>query len=486
VISFRARLALVHLAVIVAVLAATAAAAYWGLSRAVHGQLDSALLSLAQIEAAMMAADPQQPARVHEVAAGPAHPSFSFVRLDRLVQIVDARGDVLARSSNLGNSHLPIDASLIAHLSDGVPVFQTLHGFGEEPVRMVSVPVGSGAGIRVVQVAGSLDDVNNVVDSASVLFIAMGVALMAAVGAAGALLTRRAFRAIDDVVEQARRIDPQKLSARLPHPSTNDEIGRLVDTLNDMLARIEHAFEAQRRFTADASHELRSPLSRLRTELEVTLRKPREPAAYVQALRSCVDEAERLTVLVEELLMLARLDSGQENEMGETVRLDEVAREVVDRHLAGAAASRIELLADTPATVTARFSRSAAQLAISNLVDNALKFTPPGGEVTVRVYQEAQQAMVSVADTGPGIPAGDLAHVFERFYRGSAARASDAPGFGLGLALSRSLAERHGGHIEATNGMTGGAVFTLRLPLEFHIAPTSPSRAPEDAESTGA
>jgi two-component system OmpR family sensor kinase len=463
VASFRRRLALVHLAVMLPVLAVAALAAYWGLSRTAHGQLDAALLALAETEAGMLLQSPGQPVRVHDAQPGPWPPSFA--RLDRLVQVVDARGEVLARSANLGNARLPVSAPLLQKLSSAGPVFDTLQGYGEEPVRLVSLPVRAGGELRVVQVAGSLDDVNHVLEAAGLLFLALGLALMLAVASAGALLTRRVFGAIDDVVQQARRIGEASLDERLPHPGTRDEIGCLVDTLNAMLGRLEQAFEGQRRFTADASHELRSPLSRLRTELEVALRRPRDPVEYVDALRSCVEEVQRLTVLVDELLMLARLDARQPVAEVGTVALDRLVHAAVQRLQGHARERHVELVAEPTPHVVARIGHGAADLVLANLLDNALKFSTPGGRVTVSLSADAQVACLSVADTGPGIAAGELPHLFERFFRGSAARAGVAPGVGLGLALSQAMVQAHGGHIEAANRPGGGALFTVRLPL---------------------
>lgn len=470
-LSFRKRLALAHVSVIVVVMAIAAFGSYLVFARNVHRELDAALLALAETEMGMLlSAGDGDTVIVHEAPPGPGAPSF--VRLDRLVQIVDAQGRVLARSANLGEAQLPIPPVLRERLAAGETVFETLNGFGEEPTRMVSVPVPEGAAgkgaLLAVQVAGSLDDVNRTVAMASVLFLILGGALLLALGAAGALITRRAFGAIDDVVQQAHRIGDANLGERLPHPGTNDEIGRLVDTLNAMLARIEHGMEAQRRFTSDASHELRSPLSRLRTELELALRRPREPAAYVETLHSSLEEVESLTLLVEELLVLARLDAGQERDAAETVSLNVLAEEAVRRLEPMARERRLALLLAPAPPVAARVARGAASLALANLLDNALKFSPAGTTVRVslRADAETNEAVISVSDRGPGIRGDELPHLFERFYRGATARSDEkTPGLGLGLALSQAVVHAHGGRIEAANESGGGARFDMRLPL---------------------
>ena len=469
--SFRQRLLIAHMAAIVIVLGAGAFGAYWSLARAVNGQLDAALLALAETEQGLLQNAPDQAITVHEVTQARAP---SFIRLDRLVQIIDDQGVPLARSANLGKAALPAPPSLLAELTAGRTVFETLEGFGDEPVRIVSVPVTGHEHVLAIQVAGSLDDVNNVERSAGVLFVIMGIALIAAIALAGASLTRRVFRAIDDVVQQARRIGEANLSERLPHPGTHDEIGRLVETLNAMLARLERGFESQRRFTADASHELRSPLSRLRTEMEVALRRSRDSAEYVETLRSCLEEVDRLTTLVDELLTLARLDAGGERGSVEHVALDSIVEEVVHRFEPLARERRVHITTQIDKSIVADIGRGPAGLVIANLIDNAVKFSPSGGRVTVSLAGDDAEAIVAVTDEGPGIQREELPHVFERFYRGQAARTSLAAGVGLGLALSQAIVRAHGGRIDAFNESGCGATFSVHLP-RITALPTTPA-----------
>ncbi|MGO4380983.1 sensor histidine kinase [Pseudoduganella sp. RAF53_2] len=462
-ISLRQRLVLVHLLTVVAIVACAAFAGWWVLSRSVEGQLDAALLALAEIEAGALTDAHGQPIRVHEAAAGTAPPSL--VRLDRLVQIIDARGKVLARSANLGAAVLPAPKPLLDRLGAGETVFETLPHTSEEPLRMVALPIVVNGQALVIQVAGSLDDVNQILQSSTLLFASLATALLIAVGYAGAIFTRKAFRAIDNIVDQAHRIGDANLSERLPHPGTDDEIGHLVDTLNAMLERLERTFDLQRRFTADASHELRSPLSRLRAEIEITLRRPRESQDYVDALRSSLEEVERLTMLVEELLMLARLDAGQEHSPIEPVSLNALVAETVTRMEPIAREHQIRIAVDAASEVVAKVAHGPAALVLTNLLDNALKFSPSAGEVTVRIFADQQNAMLSVADQGAGVTAEDLPGLFERFYRGASARTSGTPGVGLGLSLSQAIAHAYGGRIDASNGVNGGAVFTVSFPL---------------------
>ena len=486
-LSFRRRLALLHVVVVTTVLAVAATLTYLSLVAALRAQLDGALLVLAEQEASILAASPGLPVAVHEPGTTAAPPPYA--RLDRLVQIIGPRGEVLARSANLGAAALPNDAALLARLARGETVFEHL-AFGDEPTRRVSVPVHGGRALAV-QVAGSLDDVDHAVASAGWMFLVMGLVLVVVLTVAGAQLTGRVFGAVDDIVRQARRIGGRTLAERLPHPGTRDEIGRLIDTLNDMLARLEHAFEAQRRFTADASHELRSPLSRLRTELEITLRRPRGADEYVQALRSGLEEVARLTTLVEELLALARLDAGQDTAPVAPVAIGPILEAVVQRaqpaaqargmtlslagadgpgadasgaHASAAPAAGADESNDGGPGATARLPRELLMRVATNLVENAVKYGAADGTVLVSLVVRPDATELVVEDDGPGLPAEERERVFERFYRGTAARAADIEGTGLGLALSDLIVRAAGGRIEVGVSRWGGARFAVHLP----------------------
>ncbi|KAB8044221.1 sensor histidine kinase [Janthinobacterium aquaticum] len=462
-LSLRRRLVLIHLLATVATVGVTAAAGWWQLSRSVRGQLDSALLALADTEVGMLSDAGGAVVKVHESPAGSA--PLSLTRLDRLVQIIDGNGRVLARSANLGADKLPVPARLQAQLAAGETIFDTLPDVREEPLRMVSVPVVVDGHRYAVQVAGSLDDADQILQSAAILFAVMATALLALVGWAGARLSRQTFVAMENIVDQARKIGDSSLDRRLPHPGHDDEIGHLVDTLNAMLGRIEQAFEAQRRFTADASHELRSPLSRLRTEIEITLRRPRSNEEYVGVLRSCLAEVGGLTMLVEELLMLARLDAGQQLAQVELASLASLASDAVTRLRGPAAERRIAIVLEDHLAQAVQVDRAPVSLVLRNLLENAMKFSPADGHVTVRLEHSESGVMLSVQDQGPGIAEQDLPFLFERFFRGSSARAGEVDGVGLGLALSQSIMQACGGRIDAVNAATGGARFLMWVPV---------------------
>jgi len=466
-LSFKARLTLVYLVAVALILVGTALTANWALSRAVLSQIiDGAILALAEAEAAAIVENPHPPTHVHEMAPGTAAPSFA--RLDKFVQIVRMDGQAVARSVTLGNARLPTKPDLLARLQDGQTVFETVDNFGEEPIRMVSLPVEVAGTRYAIQVAMSLEDAYAVLRSARLLFTGMAVSILVGVGLIGVLLTRRALRPIDRIVSRAREIGEGSLSERLPRPAQQDEIGRLVDTLNEMLGRIQGSFEIQRRFTADAAHELQSPLSRLRTELEVTLRRHRDTAEYEDTLRSCLDKVERLSILTRELLTLARLDAEQGRAPAAgTVSLGPLLEGVV-RRLASEAERRRVTIAVHPSqalSLSVRCAEGLADLVFTNVLDNAVKFSPPGGQVVIETAAEGAAVVVAVSDAGPGIPADEVPRVFERFYRGRVARANDSRGFGLGLAISRAVVENHGGQMSVESAAGCGATLRIRLPV---------------------
>jgi len=395
----------------------------------------------------------------------------SFERLDKFLQITTLDGTPLARSATLGTAHLPLSARTSERLRRGTIVYETVEDFGEEPIRMVSVPVALGSARYAIQVAASLDDARAVVRAARWLFLTIAVAILLAVVATGALLARRALVPIDHIVAQARRIGESNLAGRLPHSGTRDEIGRLVETLNDMLSRIEHGFEVQRQFTADASHELMSPLSRLRAELEVALLRPRQSAEYEEALRSCLEEVERLSTLTEELLGLARLDTGESRGSAAGPALVEpILHTLMQRLDVEAQRRHVTMKLESGSAVSVKASPGVVSVALANVLENAVKFCGTDGQVTVRIDAERDEAVVTVSDTGPGVSPDEIPLIFERFHRGRASHSTGASGVGLGLAICRTLVEREGGRVSVASTPGEGATFVVRLPLAGNVS----------------
>ncbi|MFE6284469.1 sensor histidine kinase [Streptomyces sp. NPDC057877] len=275
--------------------------------------------------------------------------------------------------------------------------------------------------------------------------------LLGVVGGVTWLVTRRALRPVEGIRREMAEITASTdLSRRVPEPDTHDEVARLASTTNETLTALEASVERQRRFVADASHELRSPIASLRTQLEVAAAHPE-----LLDLDGAVEDTVRLQRLATDLLLLARLDAGECPAPDARVDLTALAREEAEGR------TEVAVLPSTPLDVPG--SRSQLRRVLANLLDNAQRHAR--SEVTVAVHRTGDWAVVQVADDGEGVPEPDRERIFERFVRLDSARSRDDGGAGLGLAIARDVTTRHGGTLTATRSPAGGALFELRLPL---------------------
>jgi heavy metal sensor kinase len=278
------------------------------------------------------------------------------------------------------------------------------------------------------------------------------------------VLARRALTPIDHLASEARRITADRLHERLSVPNQHDEIGRLATVINDTFARLESSFEQLRRFTADASHELRTPLSVIRGIGEAGLGETRTPAEYKEAMGSMLEEVDRLTNLVDTLLRLSHGDAGTVRLSREAVDLGQLARHVVSSLGILAEERNQRLNIEMTDGVLVNVDRLVLREAITNVVDNAIKYSPPASTVNIRVYADASQAVLTVADEGQGIASEHRERIFDRFFRLDEARSRDSGGAGLGLAIARWAVEVNGGHITVEGGPAGGSIFRIAFP----------------------
>jgi two-component system heavy metal sensor histidine kinase CusS len=290
------------------------------------------------------------------------------------------------------------------------------------------------------------------------------VLLLASLG--GFWISRRALAPVDEITRAARLIGIRSLSQRLTVPATGDELARLSETWNGMLERLEAAVKRLSQFTADASHELRTPIALIRATAELTLRRERSPETYREALRQVVVESERTTRLVEDLLLLARADAGLPSLPLERMELTPLVRDVCLQGQVLAEARQLEISTEAPdEPVYVEANDPALRRMLLLLLDNAVKYTPAGGHITLSVDRDPGGATVAVRDTGIGIPEAALPHVFERFYRVDESRSRDAGGTGLGLSIAKWIAERHHASLEAESVVGQGSVFRIRFPI---------------------
>jgi heavy metal sensor kinase len=299
-----------------------------------------------------------------------------------------------------------------------------------------------------------------------IVTLLLGLPVLVIIAAAGgALLVRRALRPVEVMRSTAEQISFGKLRQRLPLTHSGDAIDQLAQTLNQMLDRLDQAYQQATRFSADASHELRTPLTILRGEMESILHARTLPAGLREHLASLLEEAERLSAIVESLFSLARLDAGEARISHETFDLAELARATFEQMQLLAEDKHLAIRVEAPQPVLVSGDAARLKQVIVNLLDNAIKYALPGGHITLGVHAEGGKAVLYVQDNGIGIAAEDLPHVFERFYRADKVHSRSVQGAGLGLSIVQAICQAHGGSVTAASQPGVGTTLSVRLPL---------------------
>jgi heavy metal sensor kinase len=297
----------------------------------------------------------------------------------------------------------------------------------------------------------------------AVLFAFLPIALVL-IGGLGYFLARKALAPVDQLRRLTEEISADRLDRRLPIANPTDELGRLTKTVNAMIARLERSFAEIRRFTADASHELRTPLTAIRTEAEVALAKALSTSDYQQLVGSILEECERLTRLTDQLLTLCREDAGKTPPLRQPVDLTRLLEGVVETMQPLAEVKRLDVHTASNGPLCIQGDESRLRQVFYNLLDNAIKYTPEGGKIDIQLSKRNHAAVVSLRDTGMGIPPEHLPHVFDRFFRVDKARSREQGGTGLGLSIVQSIVAAHGGNIELSSAPGKGTTCTVTLP----------------------
>ncbi|MDE3135028.1 MAG: HAMP domain-containing protein [Acidobacteriota bacterium] len=336
------------------------------------------------------------------------------------------------------------------------------------PLRVLSSEVRLDGQTYLAQVAAPMDDFYDALSRFRWVLLLFSPLLLVLASAGGYWISQRALKPVDEITRAAQDINSKNLSMRLRVLRSRDELQRLSETLNGMLERLEAAFSRVTRFTADASHELRTPLALMRTTAEVSLRKSRGEAEYREALAQILGESEKTTALIEKLMVLARADAGFESLERVPVNLVDTLSDVCREGRTLAEGKRITFqvrLAKGPILITG--DPHALHRLFRILIDNAVKYTGPEGRIEVSLTVNPERALAEVRDTGIGIDAADLPHIFERFYRADKARSREQGGAGLGLSIAHWIADAHGGSIHAQSTLGVGSVFQVGLPLDM-------------------
>ncbi|MBI5970028.1 MAG: HAMP domain-containing protein [Deltaproteobacteria bacterium] len=402
---------------------------------------------------------------------------FGIRTAGNYIQILDVHGLVIAKSSNLGDARLPISKEAYEAAVSGATTFENVRRVLKFQVRIVTKPIvlKEQGLVAIVQVGYSLEGMDEILNAVASLFIYVMLGAIVIAGGAGWFLARKSLKPVNAITKAARRIGAENLFERLAVDVPKDEIGMLAATINEMIGRLEGSFMRIRQFTADASHELKTPLTVLKGEIEMALRAKDDPAYTRQVLLSSLEEIDRMSYIVRTLLDLAMIDAEKGVASGQTVRLDNVLTERFEHFKKLALDRRVELVIIKNKAVSIAGDPLRAGQLFYNLIVNALKYTPAGGRVEVSLDIVGAKAVFKVKDTGIGISVTDLPYVFDRFYRVDKARTSnsgdepggrgEAGGAGLGLSICKEIVVAMGGVIEVKSEMGKGTIFTVRLPI---------------------
>jgi hypothetical protein len=374
-----------------------------------------------------------------------------------VVQVLSRSGQVLSHRGEDTSAPLLSPAQVRLARSAGLT-----KKVGDEQYRFGAAPVGRTGAVAVLGIATE-DQLGRPVGSVTSALIIGGV-IFVIVGAAGAYwLAAAALSPVERMRREVAALPASGSAAGVRVPRTRDELAALAGTMNDLLGRLHHALARQQEFVADASHELRTPLAVLGAELELAGRPGRSRDELVQAVASAEDEVARLTKLTNDLLMLARSDEGKLPVRPAPARVRELLERSAAR-AAGPSRDRASCVVQAPGDLVATMDQDRIRQAVDNLIDNALRFAPPGSRITLSARAKGSSLVIEVADAGPGFPADYLPHAFERFRRPDTGRTRSDGGAGLGMAIVAAVAAAHGGYASARNGRDGGAVVALELP----------------------
>jgi two-component system OmpR family sensor kinase len=446
----RARLAIVCAALVGALVIGLGALVYLRLEADLRAAADDGLVSRAE----QLIAEPPSDSTIDP---GPSDVGDVFA------QIVNRDGTIVAATPGLAPGSVASTADLAA--LEGPRYFEALVATTGEPVlaRVLETPADHG---RVIVTGVAFDDQRETLDRLLNLFGLAGLVAIVFAGGVGWLVARSALRPVERMRVESEAVSGSDPGRRLAVPASRDELAALGGSLNRMLERLEAAVERERRFVADAGHELRTPLANLKAELDLALRRARSPAELVDALRSASEETDRLARLADDLLLLAGADGGRLPMHREDTDVAALVRDTTQSFAGLAASLGVELETSVEEGLRASVDPARIRQAAGNLVDNALQHTPAGGRVTVDAARRDGTLSFAVTDTGEGFASSFLPHAFEAFTRADPSRSRSAGGAGLGLAIARAIAEAHGGTVDAGNRDQAGAIVVLRVPAQ--------------------
>jgi heavy metal sensor kinase len=466
--SIRFRMALWYAALLAGALLLFGGSTYLGLERYLQKSLEESLIKQARSIADVLLANNNQSGE--DYVTKEITEQYSPETNSRFIRITRADGKRLFLSGP------PKDASFRPGLVPA-PVLPMTQEFSREvemsdehELLLHGLPFKAADGTQfLIEVAAPYNQIEAVLNGLLLTF-ALGLPLIVAVAIGGGyVLMRRALRPVDEIRQKAAQITSRNLSERLPVVHTGDELERLATDLNHMIERLEESFQQVNRFSADASHELRTPLTVLQGGLEAIAQKEHNlPAEVRDTIGSALEETQRLAKIVESLLAISRLETGEARVQLGRLDFAELVCTTADQMRLLAEEKHISLSCDGTEPVQVEADPARLKQVVVNLLDNAVKYTPEGGSVIITVNSQNGRAVLEMEDTGLGISASDLPHIFERFYRADKARSRQMGGAGLGLSIVRSICTAHGGQVTVTSTEGSGSRFRIELPLALN------------------
>jgi heavy metal sensor kinase len=479
--SLRFKLTLWYVLILGILLISFSSFLYFTLSKSLHRDVDNKLRSLAEL----IASESSSP--LSKFGFGnidrALETSMNLKPIGKFIQVLDESGNIGRKSDNLKNVQLPISLNALKNASKGITTFETHLSVGNTPLRIITFPVIENNQInKIVQIASSLEEVEDALNTLFIiLIITVPLALMVA-SLGGQFLAHKALKPVDNITQTARIITSQNLNQRISPPKVKDEISRLIDTFNEMISRLDQSFRQIKQFSSDVSHELKTPLTILKGEIEVLLRKERASQEYQQTLKSNLEEINRMSQIVEDLLLLSKADIGEVRLNKEDINLTEILNEVVVQMERLARSKGLSLsvsnhLQDIHILGDALRIR---ELFI-NLIENGIKYTEQGGSIHITLQKEngpsmgshsgwgegekGEFAKITISDTGIGIAKNDQERIFSRFFRVDKARSREEGGSGLGLSICKWIVEAHQGEIIVESELGKGSSFIVKLPI---------------------
>lgn len=338
---------------------------------------------------------------------------------------------------------------------------------GSHPMRIILYPMRvEGGGKYLVQVGTSLKKMFHTLDKFFFILAVSAPVLLFMSVLGGYLILTRALRPVESVVQTARKITTEDLSLRIPSKNRKDEIGRLIVTLNQMISRLEHSVSQLKQFSTDASHDLKTPLTVIRGEIDIALRKKRTPKQYENTLTSVHEEARKLETVIDNLLFLSRMDAQDHRITFQPVRLDEILLELFEKTGRLAREKHIAYVINRAESVSIPGDAVLLSRLVLNLLDNAIKYTPEGKKIEMSLENHGEHALLTVRDTGIGIPRESLPYIFDRLYRVDKARSQTTGGSGLGLSIVKKIADIHHAEVKVKSTPDKGTTVRVSFPLK--------------------